>query len=390
MDNDKQVALIFAGDTVPTDSNIDLFKNGDAELLIGKDLFEQLQGADLVVANLETPLADRATPIVKNGPNLIAAPASAHGLTALGVDVVALANNHIMDQGAEGLASTLRALDAEGIQHFGAGDNLVAAAAPFIFEKDGIKSCIYACTEHEFSVAGESSPGANPFDLLRSFDYVEELKARCDFLVVLYHGGKEHYRYPSPGLRDTCRRLAEKGADLVVCQHSHCVGCMEEWGGSTIVYGQGNFLFDRSDSEFWRTGLLLRVEVGREGFSTDFIPLCKDGSRVHLAKGEEGDGILCGFRNRSLQILESGFVEKEYARFAADYLPTYIRAFVPGARSIAFRVLNKVSGGYLLRAIASGVDRLAALNYLECEAHRELFSSGLRELLEEGSIVDEK
>lgn len=390
MDNDKRVALIFAGDTVPTDSNVDLFKSGDAESLVGKGLFEQLQGADLVVANLEAPLADRASPIVKNGPNLIAATASAHGLSALGIDVVALANNHIMDQGAEGLASTLRALDAEGIQHLGAGDNLAAAAVPFIFEKDGIKGCIYACAEHEFSVAGETSPGANPFDPLRSLDCVEELKARCDFLAVLYHGGKEHYRYPSPGLRDTCRRLAEKGADLVVCQHSHCVGCMEEWVGSAIVYGQGNFLFDRSDSEFWRTGLLLRVDVGREGFSTDFIPLCKDGSCVRLAEGEEGDAILSGFRDRSRQILEPGFVGGEYARLAADYLPSYVRAFVPGARGMAFRILDKVSGGRLSRAIARRVDRLAALNYLECEAHRELFSSGIRELRKEGSIVGDR
>ena len=380
MDNDKSAVLIIAGDTVPTGSNVDLFKRGDAELLVGEGLLKQLQGADFVVANLEAPLADRVTPAVKNGPNLIAETASTHGLSALGIDAVALANNHVMDQGTEGLTSTLRALDAEGVQHFGAGENLAAAAAPLIFEKNGITNCIYACAEHEFSIAGESSPGANPFDPLRSLDYVEELKALCDFLVVLYHGGKEHYRYPSPGLRGTCRRLAEKGADLVVCQHSHCVGCMEEWAGSTIVYGQGNFLFDHNNSEFWRTGLLLRVEVAPGGFSTDFIPLRKDGSRVHLAEGEEGDAILSGFHNRSRQILEPGFIEDEYARFAVEYLPTYVRAFVPGMRGIAFRVLDKASGGRLSRAVSRGVDRLAALNYLECEAHRELLSSGIREL----------
>lgn len=58
-----------------------------------------------------------------------------------------------------------------------------------------------------------------------------------------------------------CRKIVEKGADLVVCQHSHCIGCMEEYDKGTIIYGQGNFLFDDSESIFWRTSLLLKIDL---------------------------------------------------------------------------------------------------------------------------------
>lgn len=80
------------------------------------------------------------------------------------------------------------------------------------------------CTENEFSSATMHSAGANPFDVLESFDDVQALKEHCDYVVVLYHGGKEFYRYPSPMLQRYCRKFIEKGASLVLCQHSHCIG----------------------------------------------------------------------------------------------------------------------------------------------------------------------
>lgn len=54
---------------------------------------------------------------------------------------------------------------------------------------------MYSCAQHEFTIATENSPGVKPFDTLELLDYIKELKSSCDYLVVLYHGGKEHYRY---------------------------------------------------------------------------------------------------------------------------------------------------------------------------------------------------
>lgn len=44
--------------------------------------------------------------------------------------------------------------------------------------------------------------------------------------------------------------MVEKGADLVIYQHSHCVGSYEKYKDSTIVYGQGNFMFNKRDDEY--------------------------------------------------------------------------------------------------------------------------------------------
>ena len=163
---------------------------------------------------------------------------------------------------------------AEGIRigYVGAGDNISEACRPYIIGRNGIRVGIYACAEHEFSIAGPETPGANPFDPLDSLDHISALKSRCDYVIVLYHGGKEHYRYPSPYLQKVCRKMAQKGADLVICQHSHCIGCFEVYNGSALIYGQGNFIFDdNGDDKCWQTSLLVRVSID-ERPDIDFIP----------------------------------------------------------------------------------------------------------------------
>lgn len=119
-------------------------------------------------------------------------------------------------------------------------------------------------------------------------------------MIVLYHGGKEHYRYPSPYLQKVCRKLVDKGAGIVICQHSHCVGAMENWNGGTIIYGQGNFLFDHSKSEFWKTSLLIGLDLekniyGKVVVNLAYYPLCKRNAFTRLAHDSEKEKNACGF-----------------------------------------------------------------------------------------------
>lgn len=253
------------------------------------------------------PLTDIVSPIKKNGPALRASLKTINLYKKLGVNLVTLANNHIMDQSAQGLESTISALDAADILYVGAGNNLysLVQSRRFMFNKHRVG--VYACAEHEFSIADDTTPGANPFDPLESYDYINMLKNNCDYVIVLYHGGKEHYRYPSPDLQRYCRKFVDKGADLVVCQHSHCIGCMEKFKAGTIIYGQGNFLFDHSESEYWKTGMLIEMD---NDFHIRYVPVVKNGSSVHMANEKDGKRILDDFNLRSEQILEEGFVRK--------------------------------------------------------------------------------
>ena len=365
--------ILIGADLVPTEDNIAEFERGDAEFLVGSELLSLLKDADFRIYNMEVPLTDKEAPIKKCGPNLIAPAATIKGYKALGTDVVTLANNHILDQGVSGLHSTEDVLKQNGIAYLGVGEDLTEACKPYLFECDGKKIGIYACAEHEFSIVTDSMPGANPYDPLCSFDHVTAIKKDCDFVIVLYHGGKEHYRYPSPMLQKVCRKFVESGANLVICQHSHCIGCKEEYHGGTIVYGQGNFLFDHSKSEFWQTSLLIKVAGD---FAIEYIPLVKTGNTVRLADEAKRQEIMDGFLYRSKEILQKGFVEKNYQQFAEKMISGYLLAFSGKRRSFILRVLNKLTRGryvkWYLRHRYSETDLFVLRNYIECEAHREL------------------
>ena len=370
--------ILIGADIVPTNSNMGEFEKGSVRDIVGVELLNLLSSVDYRVFNLEVPLVDVQRPIKKCGPNLIASTKSVQGIKALGVDFLTLANNHILDQGPEGIKSTERVLKEQGISYAGVGSTQQAAATPYIFEKEGVKIGIYCCAEHEFSIVSPQQPGANPFDPLESLDHVRELKKIVDYVIVLYHGGKEHYRYPSPYLQKVCRKIVESGADFVVCQHSHCIGCEEKWNGGTIVYGQGNFLFDDSESEFWQTSLLIQLCFENGAVSVRYIPIEKNGNGVKLASDASRKRIMDDFHLRSAEIQTPSFVADQYAEFAEMFINNYIRSGVPFGQSIIARILNKLSKNTFFVNCVSDSGKLALINYMECEAHRELYLQGIR------------
>lgn len=376
------MSILVGADIVPTKSNYELFENAEVDSLVGSDLAAVLAEANFRIFNLEVPLADSPTPIEKGGHNMIAPTATVSGIKAMGADLLTLCNNHILDHGPEGLESTVRCLDNAGISHVGVGANLKAAEEPFFFTQNDRRFGVYACAEHEYSIAGTAAAGANPFDPLESLDHIEAAKKKCDYLIVLYHGGKEHYRYPSPNLQHTCRRIVDKGADLVICQHSHCVGCEERYRDAVIVYGQGNFLFDLCSNEYWNSGVLVRVS---DELMVDYIPLVRCGNGVRLAGEGEAESTLNGFFQRSAEIQQTGFVESHYRDFAKRSTGYYFLEFTGRRLSMfVFRALNKLSKQRLMENYSfarhyRGRHWKAVRNYIECEAHRELILNALTE-----------
>lgn len=368
--------IIIAGDLVPTKQNIDLFYNGNIEELMGSELQSIWETADIRIFNLEVPLVDKERPIDKCGPNLIAPTSTVKGIKQLDPSLITLANNHILDQGEEGLKSTQDILNKNEIPFVGVGNNLSEASKPYIVEKDDTKIGIYVCAEHEFSIATNKTSGANPFDPLESLDHIKDLKSKCDYVIVLYHGGKEHYRYPSPYLQKVCRKIVEKGADLVVCQHSHCVGAYENYKDSTIVYGQGDFIFNKYDNEFWNNSILVDIKI-ENGFEVNYIPILTTEKGVRLAKDKEKKEILDNFHERSVKILDKDFIEKNYEEFAKKNIDNYIRKFLAFGKWQS-RIDRKILKGYLLNKKINKEYLLAIENFIECEAHRELLIRGIK------------
>lgn len=374
--------IYIGADLVPTDINKSLFENGNGEALVGKELYEILKQSDLNVFNLEVPLTDVETPIVKFGNNLIAPTKTIHGYKALEPIFLTLANNHSLDQGEEGLTSTLNLLKNQDIAHAGAGSSLKEAKKPFIFEKEGIRIGFYLCVEHEFTVASCHTMGANPFDVLESFDEVLALKEQCDYVIVLYHGGKEFYRYPSPMLQRYCRKFIDRGANLVICQHNHCVGSREDYNGGSIIYGQGNFIFNSefyiNHKEFVKDSLLIRVEATKDSFIVSEVPIRSTEMGTRQATESEADETLTAYKQRSENIKDAHFVAQAYKDFADTHIKRYLREFI--GRSCIIRAINALFGRKLMQLILGKTSYLAIQNYLECEAHHELFLRGIKNI----------
>lgn len=371
--------IIIAGDLVPTNSNIGIFEKGDVNALLGEELLSIWNSSDLRLLNLEVPLTDIESPISKSGPNLIAPLNTIKGIKALNPSLITLANNHILDQGIQGLKSTMETLKKYDIPFVGVGDNLLESSKSYIIEEKGKKIGVYACAENEFSIATLDKPGANPFDPFESLDHIEELKSKSDYVIVLYHGGKEHYRYPSPYLQKACKKMVDKGADFVICQHSHAVGSFEKHKDSTIVYGQGNFIFDLADNEYWNNGLLIKVSIDEE-VSIDYIPIIKNENTIKLAIGKDMEKILSDFNKRSKDILEEGFIKENYAEFAEKNIVNYLTK-LSGFGKWKSRIDRHLLNNWMLKRRYSKKNLLAIENYIKCEAHNELLLEGIKKLI---------
>lgn len=369
--------ILIGADLVPTSTNMELFAQAKSETLLGGPLKELLHSADYRIFNLETPLADRETPIAKCGPCLRAETQTVSGLKSFGVDFFTLANNHILDQGAEGLLSTVQTLETAGIAYAGVGNTPEEAARAHLVTVEGKTLGVYCCAEHEFTIVSDDAPGANPYDPLESFDHVRSLRPQCDYLIVLYHGGKEYCRYPSPGVRKMCRKFVDCGADLVLCQHTHCIGCEEDYAGKKIVYGQGNFLFDHSEREEWQTSLLVQCHITDDGAAVSYHPLRKTGNTTSLAEPEDARQILEAFCVRSQELQCEEIWKSRYAEFAQkSRQQLLLRVNGQLHRSLGFRVLSRLFGKkFMDRYLAKCYDKNALLvlrNTVESESWREL------------------
>lgn len=371
--------IIIGGDVCPTASNVDLFCNGDVDTLFGKRIREIVDNSNGLIFNLEVPLTDEMEPIIKSGPNLIAPAAAIKLLRNLPILCVGLANNHILDQGLKGLRSTLSLLQKSDIPHVGAGYNLSEARGAMALPASDVRICVYACAEHEFTIADQSTAGANPFDPFDSITDIRKLSKQYDRIIVLFHGMKEYYRYPSPETVKRCHALVEAGASIVVCQHSHCIGCAESYLDSHIIYGQGDFCFTHGNTnDMRRTGLLIGYSPTEN--SVEYYPIVNDGHRVQIADSSEGAVILDAFIKRSENILQEGFIQTSWDRFCdeliGEYTSSMLGSIKPKGLAKLTRMLWKAAG--VKEGFRSGKAVAAMLNNLQCEAHREVLATILK------------
>jgi poly-gamma-glutamate synthesis protein (capsule biosynthesis protein) len=263
---DEAVAarILLAGDLCPIRRLNTMLAAGDVDGAFGdtRTLFAQ---ADVSIVNLESPLCTSEDRLSKVGPNFRADPRVAQSLTAAGVDVCCLANNHVMDFGAAGLHETLRVLDAAGIRHVGASADQTTAGGPLLLEAGGVRMALLNVGIVEGAVP-RTGPGAMRLDRLALRRAVAQAATAERLTIPIVHAGREEVLFPSPGMRTLGRELIDAGAAAVVAHHPHVPQGIEIYRGRPIAYSLGNFLFDWHEPEpHTDTSFLLELGVSPHG-----------------------------------------------------------------------------------------------------------------------------
>lgn len=319
----KDFNIMIAGDLFPSNKNFELFEKGDIDGLFDEEIQTLFQNSDFSICNLEGALTESIAAIKKVDPKIRASRKSIDVIKRLGVSCVTLANNHIVDYGKQGYLDTCETLEKAGINFLGAGEDINSISEYITIQAGEKKVVIYAVAETMFNVPTEDFPGVNLYDEYRVCKMIEELKGRCDCLIVLYHGGTEFFWYGTELLRRRFHRMADSGADIIIAQHTHCIGLTEIYNDSYLLYGQGDFLFARSVNEYKETGLLLEVLIDENGFSV----------KEHLLKHEGGKVIydinqnFNDFYERNRKYAMGDRFELEYKEFSDRKIIMFLEAF---------------------------------------------------------------
>jgi poly-gamma-glutamate capsule biosynthesis protein CapA/YwtB (metallophosphatase superfamily) len=222
------------------------------------DALQELDRAELDfrIVNLETAITSAGTPWPDKGVNYRMHPKNIGCLSAARIDACALASNHVLDWGYDGLSETLQTLDAAGIAHAGAGSDAHQAMKPAALRtsaSDRLLLFSFGSTTSgipEDWRATSISPGVGLLD-----DLSEETAALIcgqmrahqrsgDLMIASIHWGS-NWGYEIPGEQIVfAHRLVEGGVAIVHGHSSHHVKAIEVFKGRLILYGCGDFITD--------------------------------------------------------------------------------------------------------------------------------------------------
>ena len=374
--------VFIAGDCCPVNRILDEIHKGKDDNIWGF-IKSEISSCDYSVVNLECPIVGSKKPeyLLSTRPSLYSDETAIVSLKNLGINCVTLANNHFKDCKEEGIASTLSILNKYHFDIVGGGMCLKDAQKIHykILQKKTI-AFINFC-EHEFSIATDRGAGSAPLDLIDNYNQIKEAKENSDFVIVIIHGGSEHYQLPSPRMKKTYHWFVDLGADVIVNHHQHCISGVETYKGKPIFYGLGNFCFDYPGLKqpLWKYGMAINLQLLESGISYKLIPFsqCGDTPTIKELSPDEFVDFEHQIRELSNIILNENELSKKFEDYLVSrymemelpltpysnryFLSAYIRKFLP-----SFLTKKRV---------------MPLLNHVECESHRDIFVKYLQNYL---------
>jgi len=274
--------------------------------------------ADLAVANLEFPV-DTTRPIgpAPGSTTFNGSAGHVEAIAGAGFDLLQTANNHLYDQGADGVANTWRLLRSRGLEPVGTAPTLTELErAPIVVrEVRGLRIGFVAYTFPPNRYPGPHGGFAYPPRDAPAFqlgfrDWEAEYRAAgvelfrrhaalarsqgVQLLVALVHWGDEWHLEPSSDQRLAAHDLVDAGFGLVVGGHSHVLNGAEVYRGRLIAYSLGDLIADFAPLET-RAGALLEVSVVQggghppavTGFAWHPTLVEREGHRIELVRLED-------------------------------------------------------------------------------------------------------
>ena len=238
------VTLAFAGDVNFEDRTARLLR--DPATAFGS-ISSLLRAADFTALNLETSVTSRGIPQPKTY-HFRTTPLAFTALRDAGVDLVTMANNHVLDYGQIGLSDTLAAVNTARFPYVGIGTNAAAAWAPYVTTIRGMRIAIIGVSQvAELAsswVATNTRPGeANAINVRRTLAAVRAARRLAATVIVFMHWGTEGQACPDPNQLALAPRLAAAGASIIIGAHAHVLQGSGWLGHTFVAYGMGNFLW---------------------------------------------------------------------------------------------------------------------------------------------------
>ena len=360
--------ILIAGDFCPQNRVSSLLDDGKYEAVLGdiKPINEQ---ADYSIVNFECPIIyGGEKPIIKCGPNLSCSKKGLEAVKWAGFDCITLANNHFLDYGEDGVENTISACKEIGLDNVGGGATLAEATRILYKEIKGSRVGIINCCEHEFSIATETTAGSNPLNPIQQYYAIREARNNAEYVLVIVHGGHEHFQLPSPRMQELYRFFVDAGADAVVNHHQHCFSGFEIYNNKPIIYGLGNFFFfcPNETNGIWNDGCLAILSFG-ESIDFELVPYtqCTTDAKVSIVTNREG------FENKITEL--NGYISDDIKLRNAviEYYKKCQNQYSNIFEPIRNRIYYALKSRGWLPSFISKKRKIVAANFIGCESHRD-------------------
>jgi poly-gamma-glutamate capsule biosynthesis protein CapA/YwtB (metallophosphatase superfamily) len=262
-----------------------------------RDVF---RAADMTFVNLESPLSDRA---LRTGAFVTPTGFTA-GLVDAGIELVSIANNHMMDAQLWGLYDTLDSLEKAGVHAIGAGRNLSQARQPYVVEKKGIRMAFLAYSQSENSgpsgFALPSRAGVAPLDPMLIEEDIQRIKESVDHVILSFHW--DLFEFDASKSFDLhceaiafAHRMIDIGADAILGHHSHVPRAVEYYKGRPILYSMGHLIFSYGVPA-WVDNYVARLSIAKNEITrVEILPvagLFEELAQPYLLEGQRATAML--------------------------------------------------------------------------------------------------